>query len=74
MIEYERLLQIAKKMHLWIFKNSFDEFEVYDELGLTDEENKILGSVTGKIVIKDKEVVNHIKDLIKDIEAGENNG
>ena len=43
-IEYERLLKIAKKMHLWIFLNTGNEFEVYKELGLTDEENFILGS------------------------------
>lgn len=42
-IEYERLLQIARKMHTWIFLHSFDEQEVYDKLGLTDEENAILG-------------------------------
>lgn len=45
MIEYDRLLKIAKKMHCWIFLNTADEMEVYDELGLTDEENVILGSV-----------------------------
>lgn len=43
-IEYERLLKIAKKMHLWIFLNCGDESKVYKELGLTDEENLILGS------------------------------
>lgn len=42
-IPYERLLKIAKKMHLWIFHHSFDEQEAYDECGLTDEENAILG-------------------------------
>lgn len=42
-IEYQRLLQIAQKMHTWIFLHSFDEQEVYDELGLTAEENAILG-------------------------------
>lgn len=43
MITYKRLLQIARKMHTYIFLNSGDEQEVYDELGLTDEENAILG-------------------------------
>lgn len=42
-IEYDRLLKIAKKMHLWIFHNTFDEQKAYDECGLTDEENAILG-------------------------------
>ena len=40
---YERLHQIARKMHGWIFLNSGDEQAVYDELGLTDEENAFLG-------------------------------
>ena len=44
-IEYDRLLKIAKKMHCWIFLHTADEFEVYDELGLTDEENAELGSI-----------------------------
>lgn len=39
----ERLRGIAHKMHLWIFLNSGDEQKVYDELGLTDEENTMLG-------------------------------
>ena len=50
-IEYNRLLQIAHKMHEWIFLNSIDEQEVYDSLGLTEEENYILGSL-GKIIIE----------------------
>ena len=39
----DRLKQIVKKMHTWIFLNSGDEQKVYDELGLTDEENAMLG-------------------------------
>ena len=54
MIEYERLLQIAKKMHTLIFLHSGDEQEVYDELGLTDEENTILG-YSGQFILGDKE-------------------
>ena len=41
--EINRLKKIAKKMHLWIFLHSDDEQKVYDELGLTDEENAMLG-------------------------------
>ncbi len=41
--ENERLKGIAHKMHLWIFLNSGDEQKVYGELGLTDEENTMLG-------------------------------
>ena len=39
----DRLKEIAHKMHLWIFLHSGDEQKVYDELGLTDEENSMLG-------------------------------
>jgi len=43
-MEYDRLLEIARAMHCWIFLHSFDEDEVYKELGITPEENAILGS------------------------------
>lgn len=46
----KRLLHIARKMHLWIFLNSGDEEKVYKELGLTDEDNEMLG-YGGKIVL-----------------------
>ena len=49
-ITYERLLDIARKMHTWIFCNTGDEQAVYEELGLTDDENYILG-YGGKIEI-----------------------
>lgn len=45
MISYGRLLEIAQKMHGWIFLNVGDEYEVYDQLGLSDEENVELGSL-----------------------------
>lgn len=68
-ISYDRLLEIAKKMHLWIFLHSDDEFAIYDELGLTDEENELLGSIDGgKFTTNDPEVVNHIKNLIDKID------
>ena len=41
--EINRLKEIAHKMHTWIFLHSGDEQKVYDELGLTDEENARLG-------------------------------
>lgn len=44
-LPYERLLKIARKMHLWIFLNSGDDQKVYEGLGLTQEENEILGSI-----------------------------
>ena len=39
----EELLMVAKKMHLWIFLHSGDEQAAYDECGLTDEMNAVLG-------------------------------
>ena len=47
----ERLLQIARKMHLYIFLHSQNEQEIYDELGLTEEENRLLG-YSGEIKTK----------------------
>ena len=44
-MEYERLLKIARKMHCWIFLHTCDEEKVYQELGLTAEENAFLGSI-----------------------------
>jgi hypothetical protein len=52
--EIERLKYIGHKMHLWIFLNSGDEQKVYDELGLTDEENAILG-YSGQYKVGDKD-------------------
>ena len=51
-IEYDRLLQIARKMHLWIFLNTADEQKTYDELGLTEEENALL-RYSGQIILDD---------------------
>lgn len=39
----DELLKAGKKMHTWIFLNSFDEQEAYDECGLTDEQNAMFG-------------------------------
>lgn len=39
----EELMKAAKAMHTWIFLNSADEQAAYDECGLTDEMNMILG-------------------------------
>ena len=39
----EELLHVARKMHLWIFLNTGDEQAAYDECGLTDEMNAMLG-------------------------------
>ena len=42
-IDYDELIKAAKAMHTWIFLNSVDEQEAYDECGLTDEMNAVLG-------------------------------
>ena len=39
----EELLKAARAMHTWIFLNSVDEQAAYDECGLTDEMNMVLG-------------------------------
>lgn len=39
----EELLKAAKAMHTWIFLNTGDEQDAYDECGLTDEMNAALG-------------------------------
>lgn len=44
-ISYERLLTIARKMHLWIFLHSGDDNYEYEKMGITDAENAILGSI-----------------------------
>lgn len=42
-ISYERLLHVARQMHLWIFLNCADEQKAYDELKITAEENVVFG-------------------------------
>lgn len=39
----EELLKAAKAMHTWIYLYTGDEQAAYDECGLTDEMNDILG-------------------------------
>lgn len=41
--KYEELFQAAVKMHEWIFLHTGNELEVYDECGLSDEMNALLG-------------------------------
>lgn len=55
-ISKERLMEIAHKMHTWIFIHSGDEYEVYEELGLSDEENLLFG-YGGQYIIE-KETTN----------------
>lgn len=37
------LLEAGSAMHTWIFMNSFDEEEAYEECGLTPEQNALFG-------------------------------
>lgn len=39
----EELYKAARAMHTWIFLNSGDEQDAYDECGLSDEMNAALG-------------------------------
>ena len=39
----EELLKAARAMHTWIFLNTGDEQKAYDECGLSDEINAMLG-------------------------------
>lgn len=41
--DIEELLKAAKAMHTWIFLHTGDEQAAYDECGLTDEMNAMLG-------------------------------
>lgn len=41
--QYDELLRAARKMHTWIFLNTADEENVYEECGLSEEMNVLLG-------------------------------
>lgn len=47
----EELSKAARAMHTWIFLNSVDEQDAYDECGLSDEMNAALG-YGGQIVVE----------------------
>lgn len=49
-ISYERLWELALKMHCWIFLHCADEEKVYDQLGIPEEENYVFG-YGGKIEV-----------------------
>lgn len=42
-INYDRLFELAEKMHLYIFMHADNIDEAYKEIGLKNYENKILG-------------------------------
>ena len=47
----KELLRIGSKMHTWIFLNTVDERDAYDEIGLTDEQNVLFG-YCGQYILK----------------------
>lgn len=51
--DYDKLLRAARKMHEWIFLNSYDEVEAFKECGLSEEMNAMLGYL-GSAVLSDK--------------------
>ena len=70
---YERLFELAYKMHLKIFKlcnevdgeHCIDEKKVYDELGLTEEENALFGyGYLNKVISKEELTGDYIDELI----------
>ena len=56
--KYDHLLKVARKMHSWIFLNTGDEQAAYDEIGLSDEDNMLLGYM-GKIMLVEKELTDN---------------
>lgn len=53
MADRDHLLEIAEKMHEWIFLHSADEGEAYRKCGLTPEDNARLG-YGGQLVVEVK--------------------
>lgn len=49
--KYNKLLRAARRMHEWIFLNSVDEAKAYQECGLTDDDNALLGYI-GKMKLE----------------------
>ena len=43
--KYDELFKAACAMHEWIFLHTLDEEEVYKECGLSEEMNRLLGSL-----------------------------
>ena len=60
--KYDHLLKVACKMHTWIFLNTGDEQAAYDEIGLSDEDNAMLGyGGEFKIIVKND---NLLKEMV----------
>lgn len=63
-LTYDRLFELAYKMHLELFHLAGDEKEIYNKIGLTNEENELFGYVYVKSYISDPEIAKKLKDLI----------
>lgn len=68
-LTYERLFILAYEMHLEIFKlagkANVDEKEIYDRLGLTDDENELFGYGYLNNNIKDPKIAEMLKAIIR---------
>ena len=54
-VQEDRLLKIARKMHTWIFLHVEDEQKAYDDLGLSDDDNRLLGYL-GQIKFRGEDI------------------
>lgn len=64
-LTYERLFEIAYKMHLEIFHLTTNEKEVYDKIGLTDTENSIFGYGYINETITDPDIAMKLQEIVK---------
>ena len=63
-LTYERLFEIAYRMHLEIFHLVGDEKSIYDKIGLTDEENAIFGYGYIEEHISNPDIAKKLEELI----------
>lgn len=64
MIEYDRLLQLARKMYHWIFLHTTDN-SIYEELEITDEEDALLTYWEKVAIDPNEKLVDDIKHNMK---------
>ena len=71
-LTYERLFEIAFKLHLQIFHLTSDEQAVYDEIGLTKDENALFGYGYLNMELGPKDSAK-VLEVIKELEEGNSN-
>jgi hypothetical protein len=71
-LTYERLFEIAFKLHLQIFHLTSDEQAVYDEIGLTKDENALFGYGSLNIELDPKDS-SDLVEVLKELEEGNSN-